>query len=65
VHRNFRKARPKAAPFSHQGGNGLDILIGTYDHLDLVRKRRDDAELPWTMACVRHHDRYDLDPQQE
>ncbi len=38
---------------------GLDILIGTYNYLDLVPKGRDEAELPWTMAWVRHHDRYD------
>jgi predicted dithiol-disulfide oxidoreductase (DUF899 family) len=37
---------------------GLDILIGTYNLLDLVPKGRDEAELPWTMAWVRHHDRY-------
>lgn len=39
-------------------GRGLDILIGTYNFLDLVPKGRDEADLPWTMAWVRHHDRY-------
>ena len=38
---------------------GLDILVGAYNYLDLVPKGRDEAELPWTMAWVRHHDRYD------
>jgi predicted dithiol-disulfide oxidoreductase (DUF899 family) len=38
---------------------GLDILIGTYNYLDLVPKGRDEAELPWTMAWIRHHDRYE------
>jgi len=38
---------------------GLDILVGTYNYLDLVPKGRDEAELPWTMAWVRHHDKYD------
>ncbi len=38
---------------------GLDILIGTYNYLDLVPKGRDEDELPWTMAWVRHHDRYE------
>jgi predicted dithiol-disulfide oxidoreductase (DUF899 family) len=38
---------------------GLDILLGAYNYLDLVPKGRDEAELPWTMAWVRHHDRYD------
>ena len=37
---------------------GLDILLGTYNFLDLVPKGRDEAELPWTMAWIRHHDRY-------
>jgi predicted dithiol-disulfide oxidoreductase (DUF899 family) len=41
---------------------GLDILIGTYNFLDLVPKGRDESALPWTMAWVRHHDRYDDQP---
>lgn len=37
---------------------GLDILIGTYNLLDLTPKGRDeDPEA--TMSWVRHHDRYD------
>ena len=38
--------------------HGLDILVGAYNYLDLVPKGRDEAELPWTMAWVRHHDKY-------
>lgn len=38
---------------------GLDLLIGAYNYLDLTPKGRDEAALPWTMAWVRHHDRYD------
>jgi predicted dithiol-disulfide oxidoreductase (DUF899 family) len=38
---------------------GLDMLIGAYNYLDLAPKGRDEAYLPWTMAWVRHHDRYD------
>ena len=38
---------------------GLDMLIGTYNFLDLVPKGRDEDGLPWSMAWVRHHDRYD------
>ena len=38
---------------------GLDILAGTYNFLDLVPKGRDEQDLPWTMAWIRHHDRYD------
>ncbi|MGH6748273.1 MAG: DUF899 domain-containing protein [Methyloceanibacter sp.] len=38
---------------------GLDILLGAYNFLDLTPKGRDEAELPWTMAWVRHHDKYE------
>jgi predicted dithiol-disulfide oxidoreductase (DUF899 family) len=38
---------------------GLDILVGTYNLLDLTPKGRDEDELPWTMAWVRHHDKYE------
>jgi predicted dithiol-disulfide oxidoreductase (DUF899 family) len=47
-------------------GRGLDILIGAYNLLDLAPKGRDEAGLPWPMAWVRHHDRYDggaIDPK--
>src|SRR5262252_1981196 len=37
---------------------GLDILIGAYNYLDLVPKGRDEDGLAFTMAWVRHHDRY-------
>ncbi len=37
---------------------GGDILIGTYNFLDLVPKGRDEEGLPYGMAWVRHHDRY-------
>jgi predicted dithiol-disulfide oxidoreductase (DUF899 family) len=40
---------------------GLDILVGTYNLLDLTPKGRDEAGLPQTMAWVRHHDRYEDD----
>ncbi len=44
---------------------GLDILVGAYNWLDLAPKGRDEDELPWTMAWVRHHDRYeDQNPAQ-
>ena len=38
---------------------GLDILLPTYNLLDLTPKGRDEAGLPWPMAWVRHHDRYE------
>ena len=37
---------------------GLDILIPTYNFLDMTPKGRDEEGLPHTMAWVRHHDRY-------
>lgn len=39
---------------------GLDALNGAYQMLDLVPKGRDEAGLPYTMAWVRRHDRYDM-----
>jgi len=38
---------------------GLDVLVGAYNYLDLVPKGRDEDGLAFTMAWVRHHDRYD------
>ena len=38
---------------------GLDILLGTYNLLDMTPKGRDEENLPHTMAWVRHHDRYE------
>lgn len=38
---------------------GLDMLIGTYQFLDLTPKGRDEDGLKFTMAWVRHHDRYE------
>ena len=38
---------------------GLDPLVGTYQFLDLVPKGRDEEGLSFTMAWVRHHDKYD------
>jgi predicted dithiol-disulfide oxidoreductase (DUF899 family) len=37
---------------------GLDILVGTYNFLDLVPKGRDEDKLKFPMAWVRHHDKY-------
>jgi len=37
---------------------GLDMLVGAYNYLDLVPKGRDEVGLDYTMAWVRHHDRY-------
>jgi predicted dithiol-disulfide oxidoreductase (DUF899 family) len=40
-------------------GRGLDILVGTYNLLDLVPKGRDEDGLSFSMSWVRHHDRYE------
>jgi predicted dithiol-disulfide oxidoreductase (DUF899 family) len=39
---------------------GLDLLVGTYNFLDLVPKGRDEDPKS-TMSWVRHHDRYEDD----
>jgi predicted dithiol-disulfide oxidoreductase (DUF899 family) len=40
-------------------GRGLDILIGAYNYLDLTPKGRDENGLSFSMAWVRHHDKYE------
>jgi predicted dithiol-disulfide oxidoreductase (DUF899 family) len=42
---------------------GLDILVGTYNFLDMAPKGRDEGALPWTMAWVRRHDEYKDEPK--
>lgn len=37
---------------------GLDMLNGAYHILDLAPKGRDEGGQPYTMAWLRHHDRY-------
>jgi predicted dithiol-disulfide oxidoreductase (DUF899 family) len=41
---------------------GPEWLLGAYSYLDLVPKGRDEGKLPFPMAWVRHHDRYDNKP---
>ena len=38
---------------------GLEPLLGEYFFFDLMPKGRDEDALPWPMAWVRHHDRYE------
>lgn len=38
---------------------GVEELLGVYGLLDLAPKGRDEAGLPFPMAWVRHHDRYE------
>jgi predicted dithiol-disulfide oxidoreductase (DUF899 family) len=37
---------------------GLEALLGTYNLLDMTPKGRDEDQLSFPMAWVRHHDRY-------
>jgi len=39
-------------------GRGLDLLIGAYNFLDLAPKGRDEDGLAFSMAWLRHHDKY-------
>jgi predicted dithiol-disulfide oxidoreductase (DUF899 family) len=43
---------------------GLDVLLGAYAVLDRAPKGRDEDELPWPMAWVRYHDKYEPNLQQ-
>lgn len=38
---------------------GLDILVGTYNFLDMAPKGRDENALPSSMSWVRRHDEYE------
>jgi predicted dithiol-disulfide oxidoreductase (DUF899 family) len=40
-------------------GRGLEPTLGVYSLLDLAPKGRDEDSLPWPMAWVKHHDRYE------
>ena len=37
---------------------GLETVIGTYHFLDMAPKGRDEDGLTFSMAWVRHHDKY-------
>ena len=39
-------------------GRGVEVMMGTYNMLDLVPKGRDEREVEHKMEWVRHHDRY-------
>lgn len=38
---------------------GTESTVGTYHYLDYTPKGRDEDSLPFSMAWVRHHDRYE------
>ena len=46
-------------------GRGVELMMGAYSVLDIAPKGRDELALPYTMAWVRHHDRYEQAPAPE
>jgi predicted dithiol-disulfide oxidoreductase (DUF899 family) len=60
--------KPGLSCFSREGSEvfhtystyerGLDLLVGTYNYLDLTPLGRHEEGLSFPMAWVRHHDRY-------
>src|SRR5215469_15373252 len=40
-------------------GRGVEVMMGTYNMLDLTPKGRDEREVEYKMEWVRHHDRYE------
>ena len=46
-------------------GRGVEVMMGTYNMLDLVPRGRDEAGLKFTMEWVRHHDRYEPAPERK
>jgi predicted dithiol-disulfide oxidoreductase (DUF899 family) len=55
--RGKRRRRILQRPYSTYA-RGLDILLGTYNLLDLTPKGRDEGSLKSSMAWLRHHDKY-------
>ena len=43
-------------------GRGVEELLGVYTYIDWTPKGRDEDGLPYPMAWVRHHDRYEAAP---
>jgi len=43
-------------------GRGVEVMMGTYNLLDLVPKGRGERDVGHKMAWVRHHDRYESTP---
>src|SRR5881394_4153625 len=54
----YKNARGEVFHTYSAYARGLDMLLGAYNYLDLVPKGRDEDALAFTMAWVRHHDRY-------
>jgi predicted dithiol-disulfide oxidoreductase (DUF899 family) len=54
--------RDDAGPVFHTYstyGRGVEVMMGTYDLLDLTPKGRDERDVAYKMEWVRHHDRYE------
>jgi predicted dithiol-disulfide oxidoreductase (DUF899 family) len=64
----FKDARGQIFHTYSSYARGLDILVGTYNFLDMAPKGRDEDGLAFSMAWVRHHDKYEqsyfVDPKQ-
>jgi predicted dithiol-disulfide oxidoreductase (DUF899 family) len=70
--KTFGEEMPGLSVFAKDGDNiyrtystyarGLDIIVGTYNLLDMVPKGRDEDSLPWSMAWVKRHDEYEQAP---
>ncbi|WP_332776110.1 DUF899 domain-containing protein [Polaromonas sp.] len=43
-------------------GRGVEVMMGTYNMLDLTPKGRDERDVFYKMEWVRHHDRYEPAP---
>jgi predicted dithiol-disulfide oxidoreductase (DUF899 family) len=43
-------------------GRGVEVMMGTYELLDLTPKGRDERDVDYKMEWVRHHDRYEPAP---
>ena len=43
-------------------GRGVEVMMGTYNLLDLTPKGRDERDVAHKMEWVRHHDRYEPAP---
>jgi predicted dithiol-disulfide oxidoreductase (DUF899 family) len=46
-------------------GRGVEVMMGTYNMLDLTPKGRDERDVEYKMEWVRHHDRYEPAPVAE
>jgi predicted dithiol-disulfide oxidoreductase (DUF899 family) len=46
-------------------GRGVEVMMGAYNYLDLAPKGRDEDGLAFSMAWVRHHDKYEPAPEKK